>query len=237
MKEIATYLEFSGYTFFIFLALATISMMVVNLIRSKKYEVGIVRSLCMSVAIVLGAFLGSKLLYIIEELMPDGSRDFGGWSYGFSMFGSFFLFPVGIALVAVISKYPLAKMFDYATPGLLVLLGVQRIGCFFAGCCGGPDIHVGESFVWRFPVQLEEVIFDFSLCFLILYMERKARLTGRLLLFAQIIYGVGRFVLEFFRWTPKTWLGMSHGQVFAIILVVVSSAILMVSNKKYKKNN
>ena len=234
MKEIATYLEFSGYTVFIFLSLATLSMVVVNVFRSKKYEVGILRSLCMSLAIVAGCYFGSKLLYILEELTPDGSRDFGGWSSGFSMFGSFLLFPVAIALVAKISKYPVAKMFDYATPGLLILLGVQRMGCFFAGCCGGPALHLGQSFVWTFPVQLEEVILDFCICFLILYLEKKERFLGRLLLIAQVIYGIGRFILEFFRWTPKTWFGMSHGQVFALILVGVSVLIFILSGKKAK---
>jgi prolipoprotein diacylglyceryltransferase len=49
-------------------------------------------------------------------------------------------------------------------------------------------------------------------------------------------YGVLRFAIEFIRKTPKTTLGMSHGQLFAIISVVLGAGFLLIyRNTQAKK--
>jgi len=54
---------------------------------------------------------------------------------------------------------------DVTAPGLLVAMAVGRVGCFFAGCCGGPPT-VSRWGVWssdqrvgarRLPTQLLEL--------------------------------------------------------------------------------
>jgi len=60
---------------------------------------------------------------------------------------------------------PAGAFLDATTPGLLVAMAVGRVGCFFAGCCGGPP--TASSFgVWssdqrvgarRLPTQLLEL--------------------------------------------------------------------------------
>lgn len=233
MVRIITYLKFSDYTTLIFLSLATIAMGIVNIIRSRRYNISVLRCLWMTVVNLAASYFGAKILYILESFMSGGSGEFGSFTGGFSMFGAFLLFPLGIFLIAKASAYSVGKMYDFFTPGLLVLLGVQRIGCFFSGCCGGPDIPIGSSFVWTFPVQLEEMICDFIICLVILGLERTGKCSGKLLLYAQIMYGFVRFNLEFIRETEKNWFGMSHGQVFSLILIAVSIIVLVILKKKH----
>jgi prolipoprotein diacylglyceryltransferase len=66
---------------------------------------------------------------------------------------------------------PAGVFLDVTAPGLLFAMAVGRVGCFFAGCCGGPptascwgvwssDQHVGAR---RIPTQLLESVLAFSL--------------------------------------------------------------------------
>lgn len=66
---------------------------------------------------------------------------------------------------------PTAAFLDVTAPGLLVAMALGRVGCFFAGCCGGPptasrwgvwssDQRVGAR---RIPTQLLELALALSL--------------------------------------------------------------------------
>ena len=68
------------------------------------------------------------------------------------------------AILLVVLKVPAGVFLDATAPGLLVAMAVGRVGCFFAGCCGGPpttshwgvwssDQRVGAR---RIPTQLLE---------------------------------------------------------------------------------
>ncbi len=78
-------------------------------------------------------------------------------------------FVTGATLTAAILlaalKVPAGAFLDATAPGLLVAMAVGRVGCFFAGCCGGSatasrwgvwssDQHVGAR---RIPTQLLEL--------------------------------------------------------------------------------
>ena len=66
---------------------------------------------------------------------------------------------------------PIGVFLDVIAPGLLVAMAVGRVGCFFAGCCGGPltasrwgvwssDQRVGAR---RIPTQLLGSVLGLSL--------------------------------------------------------------------------
>src|SRR5262249_23002945 len=68
------------------------------------------------------------------------------------------------AILLVVFHISAGVFLDVTTPGLLFAMAVGRVGCFFAGCCGGPptasrfgiwssDQRVGAR---RIPTQLLE---------------------------------------------------------------------------------
>jgi len=80
------------------------------------------------------------------------------------------------AILLVVLDVPVGAFLDAAAPGLLVAMAVGRVGCFFAGCCGGPptasrwgvwssDQRVGAR---RIPTQLLESVLALSLGLLVL---------------------------------------------------------------------
>jgi phosphatidylglycerol:prolipoprotein diacylglycerol transferase len=108
------------------------------------------------VAIVVGV-VGAKGWYIV---LHRRERRLDGWCIqGFITSAT-----LTAAILLVVFRIPAGVFLDVTAPGLLVAMAVGRIGCFFAGCCGGPptasrlgvwssDQRVGAR---RVPTQLME---------------------------------------------------------------------------------
>jgi phosphatidylglycerol:prolipoprotein diacylglycerol transferase len=78
---------------------------------------------------------------------------------------------LAVVILLVVLDMPVGVFLDVTAPGLLVAMAVGRVGCFFAGCCGGPptasrwgvwssDQRVGAR---RIPTQLLESVLALSL--------------------------------------------------------------------------
>jgi len=115
------------------------------------------------VAIAVG-IAGAKIWYIV---LYRRTHQINGWCIqGFIVSG-----PVAAAIMLAVLKVPVGVFLDVTAPGLLVAMAVGRVGCFFAGCCGGPptasrwgvwssDQRVGAR---RIPTQLLELVLALSL--------------------------------------------------------------------------
>lgn len=83
---------------------------------------------------------------------------------------------VAAVIMLLVLRLPAGVFFDATAPGLLIAMAVGRVGCFFAGCCGGPptasrwgvwssDQRVGAR---RIPTQLLETLLALSLGLVVL---------------------------------------------------------------------
>jgi phosphatidylglycerol:prolipoprotein diacylglycerol transferase len=113
-------------------------------------------------AMALGA-VGAKIWHVVKHRNHPEEQGVSGWCIqGFIL---------GAALTAVIAfwiaRVPLGVALDASAPGLMFGMAIGRVGCFLAGCCGGPptaarwgvwcsDQHVGAR---RVPTQLMESLF------------------------------------------------------------------------------
>jgi len=108
--------------------------------------------------------IGAKVWYIVlkrREHLLDG------WCIQ----GFIASAPVAAVIMLAALHVPVGVFLDATAPGLLVAMAVGRVGCFFAGCCGGPP--TASSFgVWssdqrvgarRIPTQLLELVLALSL--------------------------------------------------------------------------
>lgn len=104
-------------------------------------------------ALAVGA-VGAKVWYIIKE------HDYIGWCIQGMILGA----GVAAGLLYLALGVPVGGALDAAAPGLMLGMVVGRIGCFFAGCCGGPPTAAWWG-VWssdqrmgarRVPTQLIE---------------------------------------------------------------------------------
>jgi prolipoprotein diacylglyceryltransferase len=71
-----------------------------------------------------------------------------------------------------------------------------------------------------------ECVGDFMILCVLFLVEWHYSGKGLLYPYIMIFYGCLRFVLEFFRDTPKDWLYFSHGQWFSVVSVIAGACFL-----------
>jgi prolipoprotein diacylglyceryltransferase len=111
-------------------------------------------------------------------------------------------------------------------------IGIGRIGCLLAGCCGGLPYDGwcglrGADGISRYPTQVIEILFQFTVGLMFVVLLKRQILFGRLFSFYLVIYGVFRFLTEFIRDTPKFFGDLSGYQVLAILMILLGAAFLL----------
>jgi len=115
------------------------------------------------VAIVVG-IVGAKVWFIV---LHRREHRIEGWCIQGFIVGA----TLAAAIMLAVLDMSAGVFLDVTATGLLVGLAVGRVGCFFAGCCGGPptashwgvwssDQRVGAR---RIPTQLLESVLALSL--------------------------------------------------------------------------
>jgi phosphatidylglycerol---prolipoprotein diacylglyceryl transferase len=137
-----------------------------------------------------------------------------------TLYGVIVLMPISLGLAFVGSGLPLRRILNLATPAMLVVLAIARIGCFLQGCCfGTQSSRFGLSFPPGSPAQGEQVtaglvaidamsipvvptqlVEALSLALLAIWCSWRQRggSTGNFIV-AVCFYSLFRFVVEFFR--------------------------------------
>ena len=179
---------------------------------------------------LLGAYLGAKLLYIIQHNIELSFTTEEEWLYFFRSGGSAYggillglLFCRSGAYIHKIEYKPYIERTVFLLP---LCHGIWKIGCHCAGCCYGiPYKGPGSIFVVNeffadgaslFPVQIIEAIVLFVISF-VLFITNKKTIGSYL-----IWYSICRFILEFLKNDGiKTYIGpLSDVQYLCIVTLL-----------------
>lgn len=143
---------------------------------------------------------------------------------------------------------PVAVWFDALAPCIAVGHAIGRIGCFLGGCCYGlpTDLPVGVVFpegsppyaeygsLPLHPTQLYEAAFLLLVFFLLMTMPQKGAFSRYL-----ILYGAGRFLIEFLRADDRGSLPFfslfSPAQGLSLVLILIGAICSAVSYRSMKK--
>ena len=134
-------------------------------------------------------------------------------------------------ILLVLLKVPVGTFLDVTVPGLLIAMAVGRVGCFFAGCCGGrptashwgvwaSDQRVG---VRRTPTQLLELTLALILgVTTLLVVLSHGPANGAVFVVGLAAYTLVRQGILSLRTEPRktTWGGSITAAFSAIILIV-----------------
>lgn len=216
-----------------------------HLPRERIYDLGL--------WMLLAALVGSKVLMLWTEPAYRGnpwqlfSLDFlrsGGVFYG-GLLGAIL---VGYLLVRRY-RLPWWKTADAFAPGIALGQSIGRLGCFSAGCCWGKPTNLpwGVRFTelgheitgvpidqHLHPTQLYESAATLVLFFFLLWLHRRRRFTGQVILFYAVLYSLTRFLIEFLRDDPRgdvagltTLTGLSTSQLISLVVGIASLIILI----------
>ncbi len=150
---------------------------------------------------------------------------------GANYFALMFSLPVFISVMSIALWLDPLKQSDISVPGLPLALVFTKIACFTSGCCNG-IWWVGGPYSYRhsreeFPVQLVEAAVAFLLFVFLLWYQKRAK-KGTVLPMYTILYGLTRFVTEFWREDEMFWRNLRLYQILCIISVVVGVIELIV---------
>jgi phosphatidylglycerol---prolipoprotein diacylglyceryl transferase len=180
------------------------------------------------VAIAVG-IAGAKVWFIV---LKRRERLINGWCIQGFITGA----TLAAAVLLVVLDVPVGVFLDVTAPGLLVAMAVGRVGCFFAGCCGGPptasrwgvwssDQRVGAR---RIPAQLLELALALSLGLVVLVAVLRHGPAGSAFFVVGLAaYILGRQGILHLRAEPrKTRLGGLATSALASLVLVAAVVFL-----------
>jgi phosphatidylglycerol:prolipoprotein diacylglycerol transferase len=248
-------------TYGVFLALAFLCAIFVTVKLAARDGLPRERIYDLSLWMLLGGLVGSKFLMLFTEpeyrLNPWGliSLDFlrsGGVFYG-GLIGAVL---VGYLLMKRY-RLPWWKTADTCAPGIAIGNFFGRQGCFAAGCCWGKptDLPWGVKFTelgheitgvpidaHLHPTQLYESFAMLLVFVVLLWLHKRKRFDGQVVLFYGLLYSVVRFSIEFVRDDPRgdilgltTLTGLSTSQLISIV-IGISSLIILIIRQKTREN-
>lgn len=209
--------------------------------KNMRLSVDIVSGLVL--AVIIFGFLGAKLLYCIVEIKSIISSPIlilsGG---GFVVYGGI----IGGILAAMVyckmKKVSFLQYFDLLVPSVAIAQGFGRIGCFLAGCCYGreTDSPIGIIFlnsdyapngVKLLPTQLFSSAGDFLIAAVLILFARRTRDRGKVGALYLMLYGVGRFIIEFFRDDYRGSVGVLSTSQFISLFILAAGIVLFYISK------
>jgi phosphatidylglycerol:prolipoprotein diacylglycerol transferase len=241
-------------TYGVLLALSFLSALIVaarlaardGLPRERIYDLGL--------WMLLAALIGSKVLMLWTEpvyrenpaqlLSLDFLRSGGVFYGGFlgAVFTGYFL----------IKRYglPWWKTADAFAPGIALGQAIGRQGCFAAGCCWGKATTLpwGVQFseaghevtgvpidVHLHPTQLYESFAALAIFVFLIWLHRRKKFSGQVILFYGLLYAITRFIIEFFRDDPRgdvfgitSMTGLSTSQILSLIVGIAAIVMLVI---------
>lgn len=217
--------------------------------RAKKRQLKEEAVLDIAILSVIAGFAGAKLLFVLVEFdsfLEDPLRILG--SEGFVVYGGIIAGVLAAILYCRRKKLSFLEYFDLLAPSISVAQGFGRIGCFLAGCCYGKetDAFWGVTFpegsfapagIPLIPTQLLSSVGDFLIMSVLLIYGRHSKKTGNTGALYLLLYGVGRFFIEFLRSDDRGSVGLlSTSQFISIGIVLIALWIFYRNNEKNIRN-
>jgi phosphatidylglycerol:prolipoprotein diacylglycerol transferase len=246
--------NFPVNTYGVFLALAFLAAIFVTVRLAQRDGLPKEKIYDLCLWLLLSSLVGSKLLMLLTE--PEYRQNpLLLFSLDFLRSGGVFY---GGLLGAIIAGYilmrrwklPWWKTADACAPGIALGNVLGRLGCFFAGCCWGkpttlpwgvrfpPEGHEITGVpagVPLHPTQLYESLSMLIVFFLLLWLHKRKKFSGQVILAYAVIYATVRFLIEFVRDDPRgdvlgltTLTGLSTSQLIGIV-VGIGALILLIA--------
>jgi phosphatidylglycerol---prolipoprotein diacylglyceryl transferase len=227
--------EFIIHSYGFMIAIGILAAVLVGMKRAKNR--GLSQDVVADISIygVIGGMLGAKLLFLIVELPdiiknPSVIKDM--LTSGFVVYGGIIGGVLTAYIYCRINKVDFMEYFDLLIPSVSLAQGFGRIGCFLAGCCYGRETTgpFGVVFnnsklvapgVARIPTQIYSSLGNFAIAATLFIFASKPRKNGQVAGLYMILYGLGRFFIEYLRDDPRGSVAMLSTSQFICIFMII----------------
>lgn len=187
---------------------------------------------------IIGGMLGAKLLFIIVEIKSiiENPKILLDIANGFVVYGGIIGGILASFILCKIKNKQFIKYFDLVMPSVAIAQGFGRIGCFLAGCCYGREttsafgvVFTNSQFapngVRLIPTQLISSAGDFLIGLFLIFISKRTKKDGHTGSMYLILYGMGRFLVEFLRNDNRGNVGSLSTSQFISLFIVASGII------------
>lgn len=236
--------KFTIHGYGLMIAIGIVLCVFLGIYRAKKYNMEQEAVLDIAIYSVIAGFLGAKLLFVIVEF-PRFLKDPLGLlgSEGFVVYGGIIAGVFAAMVYCRIKNLNFKKYFDLLIPGVALAQGFGRIGCFLAGCCYGrettswlgvvfPPGGFAPAGIKILPTQLFASAGDFLITIILLATYNKRKHDGDTGALYLLLYGIGRFLIEFLRADERGGWGIFSTSQWISLVIVVVAVVLFKVNKK-----
>lgn len=204
-----------------------VSTLLVNLFMNKFYNIGYVRLILFTlIAPLVGVFTTCIMSYI-------ESGSFRGTSF----FGAILFMPIFVLLYSLIFRVKVNKMLNLTSFLGMITSAILKIRCLHYNCCHGKKIPIfieGKGYL-TFPSQIAESLFALVVLTILFVLFKKNRERNDLYPIMMIIYGVGRFILNSYRYVTPLIGFMAWGHIWSIVSVVIGTIWLIILKFKEQR--
>jgi phosphatidylglycerol---prolipoprotein diacylglyceryl transferase len=227
------------------LAIAVAFLFGIILVRRGAKKRGLNPDLAYDIvlAAMIGGVVGARIVYVINNWREFSSNPlaiFATWQGGLVFYGGLIGGTLAVFAVIKMRKLPVGMVADMTAPALALGSAVGRLGCFANGCCYGEVTSVPWAVVFTnhnsaarplgmplHPTQLYEFSYNLLILALLLFAEKKVKSDGVLFWMYVSLYGLFRFIVEFFRADPVAFAGMSASQIFSVVLLILGASVIL----------
>ncbi|MCQ2352276.1 MAG: prolipoprotein diacylglyceryl transferase [Victivallaceae bacterium] len=183
---------------------------------------------------IISGVIGARIFYVVQFF--DEYRD-NLWEIvridhgGLVFYGGFLAIPV-LWIWSKVQKRDFIRLLDLAAIALVLGHAFGRVGCFLNGCCYGKVTHSALGVIYpkttapefqdglaRYPIQLFETAENLVVLFILLAIVKKGK-RGTTVAAYFVLYGILRFINEFFRGDNYHYFGLfTIAQLIGIVLV------------------
>jgi len=248
------------HTFGVFLAAAYLASLWWLLRGAKRQRLDSERAAGLGLWIIVGAIIGAKALMVVRTLPEYLAHPSDLWSFAtLQSAGDFYGGFIGALVAALLfflihPEIPRWRFADLTAPPIALGQAIGRIGCFMAGDDFGRPTHLPWAVTFRdpdaaeiggaplgvplHPVQLYESAVCLAIFFFLVWLARRKRFDGEIILAYSMMYAVARFFLECLRGDMDRGFlfgGMLSTSQFIGILVLIIAAPLWIHTSRTQR--
>jgi phosphatidylglycerol:prolipoprotein diacylglycerol transferase len=236
------------YTYGVLLAAAYLAALQLAVVRARRRGIDGNKVMDLGIYLIIAALVGAKVMLVavdfryfltqpreILSLVRAGGVFYGG------------------LIAALLVAFWLVRRYDFSlwttadlfAPGIALGHVIGRFGCLLAGCCYGRPTDVPWAITFTnplaaanvgtplgvplHPTQLYDAGAELLILAILLGTERRGRtFAGRTFWLYVLLYGVSRFIIEFFRGDDRgVIMGISTSQFVSLIAVPFAIAMLL----------
>ena len=209
-----------GRQMLMFYALGTLALIAIMLTLRKNYQMPAIKSVLFALSCGVAGIPSTKLMFLLENGDIDGA----------SFFGAVFFMPLFILPFVFLLRIKYIDALDLIPPGGILMCGIVKINCFLVGCCAGKILRYdAQGLPVRFPSQLTEMTACFLICAVLIILIKNGKCRGHIYPVLLVVYGMVRFILNFFREGEDFLVGLQIGNFWALIAVIAGAAWLLLA--------